>query len=75
MYQARGLIAADDTGLSDPFAKVIFSSHTYTTQVTGVNFRFFLTRLYARAKGLVQSKGHVLLITLCSCLPIYYNNL
>uniref|UniRef100_F6VBD0 C2 domain-containing protein n=1 Tax=Ciona intestinalis TaxID=7719 RepID=F6VBD0_CIOIN len=33
MYQARGLIAADDTGLSDPFAKVIFSTHTDTTQV------------------------------------------
>uniref|UniRef100_H2Z082 C2 domain-containing protein n=1 Tax=Ciona savignyi TaxID=51511 RepID=H2Z082_CIOSA len=33
MYQARGLLAADDTGLSDPFAKVIFSTHTDTTQV------------------------------------------
>nr|CAB3264595.1 otoferlin [Phallusia mammillata] len=33
MYQARGLLAADDTGLSDPFAKIIFSTHTDNTQV------------------------------------------
>uniref|UniRef100_H2Z080 C2 domain-containing protein n=1 Tax=Ciona savignyi TaxID=51511 RepID=H2Z080_CIOSA len=37
MYQARGLLAADDTGLSDPFAKVIFSTHTDTTQVREFN--------------------------------------
>ena len=34
MYQARGVIAADESGLSDPFAKVIFSSHTDMTQVS-----------------------------------------
>lgn len=34
MYQARGLIAADSTGLSDPFAKVTFLSHCQTTKVT-----------------------------------------
>uniref|UniRef100_A0A4X2KXZ5 C2 domain-containing protein n=1 Tax=Vombatus ursinus TaxID=29139 RepID=A0A4X2KXZ5_VOMUR len=33
MYQARGLIAADSTGLSDPFAKVTFLSHCQTTKV------------------------------------------
>lgn len=33
MYQARGLIAADSTGLSDPFAKVTFVSHCQTTKV------------------------------------------
>ncbi|NWS42494.1 FR1L6 protein, partial [Probosciger aterrimus] len=33
MYQARGLIAADSTGLSDPFAKVTFSSHCQTTKI------------------------------------------
>ncbi|XP_028250241.1 fer-1-like protein 6 [Parambassis ranga] len=31
MYQARGLIAADNTGLSDPFARVTFLSHSQTT--------------------------------------------
>ncbi|XP_010163729.1 fer-1-like protein 6, partial [Antrostomus carolinensis] len=34
MYQARGLIAADSTGLSDPFAKVTFTSHCQTTKVS-----------------------------------------
>ncbi|XP_037659321.1 fer-1-like protein 6 isoform X1 [Choloepus didactylus] len=33
MYQARGLIAADSNGLSDPFAKVTFLSHCQTTKV------------------------------------------
>ncbi|KAG7463981.1 hypothetical protein MATL_G00182400 [Megalops atlanticus] len=33
MYQARGLIAADSSGLSDPFAKVSFLSHGQTTMI------------------------------------------
>ncbi|KAL4635807.1 fer-1-like protein 6 [Arapaima gigas] len=33
MYQARGLIAADSTGLSDPFAKVSFLSHSQSTAI------------------------------------------
>ncbi|KAL2098893.1 hypothetical protein ACEWY4_005373 [Coilia grayii] len=33
MYQARSLFAADSTGLSDPFARVFFSSHTQVTEV------------------------------------------
>uniref|UniRef100_A0A0K8RV32 Fer-1-like protein 6-like n=1 Tax=Crotalus horridus TaxID=35024 RepID=A0A0K8RV32_CROHD len=33
MYQARGLIAADSSGLSDPFAKVTFVSHCQTTKI------------------------------------------
>ncbi|NXL84493.1 FR1L6 protein, partial [Alectura lathami] len=33
MYQARGLIAADSTGLSDPFAKVTFMSRCQTTKI------------------------------------------
>uniref|UniRef100_A0A3B3RE10 Fer-1 like family member 6 n=1 Tax=Paramormyrops kingsleyae TaxID=1676925 RepID=A0A3B3RE10_9TELE len=33
MYQARGLIAADSTGLSDPFARVSFLSHSQTTEI------------------------------------------
>ncbi|KAK2501375.1 hypothetical protein MC885_007462 [Smutsia gigantea] len=33
LYQARGLIAADSNGLSDPFAKVSFLSHCQTTKV------------------------------------------
>lgn len=34
MYQARGLIAADNSGLSDPFARVTFMSHSQTTNVS-----------------------------------------
>ncbi|XP_074551223.1 fer-1-like protein 6 [Halichoeres trimaculatus] len=33
MYQARGLIAADNSGLSDPFARVTYLSHCQTTKV------------------------------------------
>ncbi|XP_040913171.1 fer-1-like protein 6 isoform X2 [Toxotes jaculatrix] len=33
MYQARGLIAADNSGLSDPFARVTFLSHSQTTNI------------------------------------------
>uniref|UniRef100_A0A3P8YYU0 C2 domain-containing protein n=1 Tax=Esox lucius TaxID=8010 RepID=A0A3P8YYU0_ESOLU len=33
IYQARGLKAADDNGLSDPFAKVVFSTQCMRTQV------------------------------------------
>nr|XP_057911615.1 fer-1-like protein 4 isoform X1 [Doryrhamphus excisus] len=34
MYQARGLLAADDDGLSDPFAKVLFSTQCQLTKVS-----------------------------------------
>lgn len=34
MYQARGLIAADNTGLSDPFAWVSFLSNSQSTGVS-----------------------------------------
>ncbi|KAL0985656.1 hypothetical protein UPYG_G00160070, partial [Umbra pygmaea] len=33
MYQARGLIAADSTGLSDPFARVTFLNHSQNTAI------------------------------------------
>ncbi|XP_059184867.1 fer-1-like protein 4 [Centropristis striata] len=33
LYQARGLMAADDNGLSDPFAKVLFSTQCQVTRV------------------------------------------
>uniref|UniRef100_A0A3Q3JTY7 C2 domain-containing protein n=1 Tax=Monopterus albus TaxID=43700 RepID=A0A3Q3JTY7_MONAL len=33
MYQARGLIAADASGLSDPFARVTYLSHSQTTNI------------------------------------------
>uniref|UniRef100_A0A9J8AXH0 Fer-1 like family member 4 n=1 Tax=Cyprinus carpio carpio TaxID=630221 RepID=A0A9J8AXH0_CYPCA len=33
IYQARGIIAADDNGLSDPFAKVVFSTQCQLTRV------------------------------------------
>ncbi|KAJ8412157.1 hypothetical protein AAFF_G00144240 [Aldrovandia affinis] len=33
VYQARGILAADDNGLSDPFARVVFSTQCQTTRV------------------------------------------
>ncbi|GIY69883.1 otoferlin [Caerostris darwini] len=33
MYQARSLIGSDSSGLSDPFARVLFSDQSQTTQV------------------------------------------
>ncbi|KAK3536663.1 hypothetical protein QTP86_015460, partial [Hemibagrus guttatus] len=33
IYQARGIIAADDDGLSDPFIKVVFSTQCQVTQI------------------------------------------
>ena len=34
MYQARGIIASDDTGLSDPFTKVLFSTQCQVSRVS-----------------------------------------
>lgn len=36
MYQARSLFAADSSGLSDPFARVFFSTHSQVTEVKWV---------------------------------------
>ncbi|XP_062857468.1 otoferlin isoform X2 [Trichomycterus rosablanca] len=33
LYQARSLFAADDSGLSDPFARVFFSTYSQVTEV------------------------------------------
>ncbi|XP_063311821.1 fer-1-like protein 4 [Pelobates fuscus] len=33
IYQARGILAADDNGLSDPFARIVFGTQCLTTQV------------------------------------------
>ncbi|XP_032758323.1 fer-1-like protein 4 [Rattus rattus] len=33
LYQARGVLAADDSGLSDPFARVLISTQCKTTRV------------------------------------------
>lgn len=43
MYQARSLFAADSTGLSDPFARVFFSTQSQVTEVSApeLDFTFF----------------------------------
>ncbi|NXE63728.1 FR1L4 protein, partial [Calcarius ornatus] len=33
LYQARRILPADDNGLSDPFARVVFSTHCQTTRM------------------------------------------
>ncbi|KAG8446273.1 hypothetical protein GDO86_013923 [Hymenochirus boettgeri] len=33
LYQARGILPADDNGLSDPFARVVFGNQCLTTEV------------------------------------------
>ena len=38
MYQARSLIGSDESGLSDPFAKVVFGSQSANTEVRVVYF-------------------------------------
>lgn len=34
MYQARSLIGSDASGLSDPYAQIIFGEHSAKTQVS-----------------------------------------
>lgn len=42
MYQARSLFAADSTGLSDPFARVFFSTQSQVTEVSVLKSIIFL---------------------------------
>ena len=37
VYQARSLIGSDDSGLSDPFARVIMGEYCKTTQVLNIS--------------------------------------
>lgn len=41
MYQARSLFAADSTGLSDPFARVFFSTQSQVTEVSPPDLMLF----------------------------------
>lgn len=36
MYQARSLIGSDASGLSDPYAQIIFGEYSTKTQVLGI---------------------------------------
>ena len=48
MYQARSLIGSDNSGLSDPFARVICGEYCKITQVSRPNtFQHTLSRPYA----------------------------
>lgn len=47
MYQARSLFAADDSGLSDPFARVFFSTYSQVTEVClSVTFYLMIYKVY-----------------------------
>lgn len=63
MYQARSLFAADSTGLSDPFARVFFSTQSQVTEVSGPN----LTPFSALSGSLQEASfpSQVLPETLC----------
>lgn len=66
MYQARSLFAADSSGLSDPFARVFFSTHSQVTEVTHQSFEehllvcMWLRHIHANPAGI-----QVLSETLC----------
>uniref|UniRef100_H3ATM5 Fer-1 like family member 6 n=1 Tax=Latimeria chalumnae TaxID=7897 RepID=H3ATM5_LATCH len=63
MYQARGLLAADSSGLSDPFAKVTFVSHCQTTKIISQTLSptwnqmllFNNIQLYGEAKDICEN--------------------
>lgn len=42
-YKARALIAADQTGLSDPFLSITVGNETQTTPVSRVIFLYYVT--------------------------------
>uniref|UniRef100_A0A3Q1JTB7 C2 domain-containing protein n=1 Tax=Anabas testudineus TaxID=64144 RepID=A0A3Q1JTB7_ANATE len=48
LYQGRGLLAADDDGLSDPFAKVLFSTQC---QVTRTSVLLYMVTLIPKPLG------------------------
>lgn len=41
LYQGRSLLAADSTGLSDPFARILFLGHSAISQVVAMKFSCF----------------------------------
>ena len=38
VYQARSLIGSDDSGLSDPFARIVIGEYCKTTQVCSLQY-------------------------------------
>lgn len=58
LYQGRGLRAADNNGLSDPFAKVIFSTQCQKSRV-GRGFMVLWSEAFPEvSEGLVLSSDH-----------------
>lgn len=63
MYQARSLFAADSTGLSDPFARVFFSTQSQVTEVSALDLILFPT--FPASVRYVLFPSQVLPETLC----------
>jgi len=63
MYQARSLFAADNSGLSDPFARVFFSTHS---QVTEVRVSLVISLCFRLIKSVIERTFSGFLAILCA---------